>query len=67
MTLPFDFKDDGITSELQHLNTPVSFSRPPHFAGLPVGNFILGHNILGHFCPILGHFLDILGHFCGNK
>ncbi len=34
-------------------------------AGLPVGNPILGHNILGHFCPILGHFTHILGD--GNK
>ncbi len=22
-----------------------------------MGNPILGHDILGHFCPILGHFL----------
>ncbi len=36
-------------------------------AGLPVGNPILGCNILGHFCPILGHFSHILGHFDGNK
>ncbi len=29
-------------------------------SGLPVGNPILGHDILGHF-------LYILGHFGGNK
>ncbi len=27
--------------------------------GLQVGNPILGHNILGNFCPILGHFSHI--------
>ena len=37
------------------------------YTGLPAGNPILGHNILGHFCPILGHFLYLLGHFGGNK
>ncbi len=32
-------------------------------AGLPAGNPILGHKILGHFFRILGHFVKILGHF----
>ncbi len=31
--------------------------------GLPAGNPILGHSILGYFCPNLGHFSHILGHF----
>ncbi len=33
--------------------------------GFPMGNPILGHNILGNFCPILDHFWHILGHFGG--
>ena len=41
--------------------------RFPLIADLPVGNPILGHNMLGLFCPILGHFSHILGHFGGNK
>ena len=40
--------------------------RSAHITGLPVGNPILGHDILGNFCPILGHFLYFLGHFGGN-
>ena len=43
-------------------NAPIWVS-----TGVPAGNPILGHNILGHFCPTLGHFLYILGHFSGNK
>ncbi len=37
-----------------------------HCPGLPVGNPILGHDILGHFWTILGHFLYFLGQFGRN-
>ncbi len=36
-------------------------------SGLPVGNPILGHIILGCFCQILGQFSNFKGHFGGNN